>query len=95
VDPGIGFGKTTEHNLQLLRDLRRFGELGYRVLAGVSRKRFIGQITGKQEPKDRLFGTAAAVAMAVAGGADILRVHDVREMLDVVKTAWAITTAGR
>lgn len=95
VDPGIGFGKTAEHNLQLLRDLKQFGQLGYRVLAGVSRKRFIGQITGRQEPKERIWGTAAAVAMSVAGGADILRVHDVREMLDVVKTTWAITAAGR
>jgi dihydropteroate synthase len=92
VDPGIGFGKTTAHNLQLLRDLNRFSRLGYRVLVGVSRKRFIGQITGRQAPKERGWGTAAAAALAAAGGADILRVHDVREMLDVVKITHAILT---
>jgi len=94
LDPGIGFGKTTEHNLQLLANLDLFADLGYRVLVGTSRKRFIGQITGRQEPKERTFGTAATVALAVAKGASIVRVHDVGAMVDVVKMTQAILTAG-
>ena len=87
IDPGIGFGKTTEHNLQLLRNLDRFVSSGYRVLLGTSRKRFIGQITGRHEPVERIFGTAATVALAVAAGVSIVRVHDVPEMVDVVRVA--------
>jgi dihydropteroate synthase len=87
IDPGIGFGKTTEHNLELLRNLDRFVSSGYRVLLGTSRKRFIGQITGRQEPAERIFGTAATVALAVAAGVSIVRVHDVPEMVDVVRMA--------
>lgn len=93
LDPGIGFGKTTEHNLLLLRQLEEFVGLGYRVLVGISRKRFIGQLTGRENPKERLFGTAAAVALAAAKGASILRVHDVGPMSDVVKVAQAIAAA--
>ncbi len=87
IDPGIGFGKTTEHNLELLRNLDRFVSSGYRVLLGTSRKRFIGQITGRQEARQRIFGTAATVALAVAAGVSIVRVHDVPEMVDVVRIA--------
>ena len=87
IDPGIGFGKTMEHNLELLRNLDRFVSSGYRVLLGTSRKRFIGQITGRQEPAERIFGTAATVALAVAAGVSIVRVHDVPEMVDVVRIA--------
>ena len=94
VDPGIGFGKTTEHNLLLLNQLGQIASLGYRVLAGLSRKRFLGEITGKQEPKERLFATAAAVALSAAQGASIVRVHDVAPMVDVVKTAYAIASAA-
>ncbi|MBM4103046.1 MAG: dihydropteroate synthase [Planctomycetes bacterium] len=90
IDPGFGFGKTTEHNLSLLRHLDEFVNTGYRVLAGTSRKRFIGQITAKDVPADRIFGTAATVAMAVAKGASIVRVHDVAQMTDVVKIASAV-----
>ncbi len=90
LDPGIGFGKTLEHNLQLLHHLQEFVQLGYRVLVGVSRKRFLGQLTGRDHPKERLFGTAAATALAVAQGASILRVHDVEPMVDIVKVAYAI-----
>lgn len=93
IDPGIGFGKTTEHNLLLLGHLEEFVGLGYRVLVGVSRKRFIGQVTGRENPKERLFGTAAAVALAAAKGVSILRVHDVQPMTDVVKVASAIAAA--
>lgn len=90
IDPGIGFGKTLEHNLLLLRNLDKFVATGYRVLVGTSRKSFIGQITGKENPADRIFGTAASVALCVAAGVSIVRVHDVAEMVDVVKTANAI-----
>ena len=93
LDPGIGFGKTTEHNLQLLRELEVICDQGYRVLIGASRKRFIGQITGKDIPADRIFGTAATTAIAVANGASIIRVHDVAETVDVVKVANAICRA--
>jgi dihydropteroate synthase len=85
VDPGIGFGKTVEQNLELLKNLRSFRELGP-VLVGTSRKSFIGKITGR-EVGSRLFGTAATVALSIAAGADIVRVHDVEEMIDVVAIA--------
>ena len=91
IDPGIGFGKTTEHNLLILRNIRRFVEAGYRVLVGTSRKSFIGKITGKEKPSDRIFGTAASVALCVAAGVSIVRVHDVAEMVDVVKVINSIS----
>ncbi|GAG32426.1 unnamed protein product, partial [marine sediment metagenome] len=87
IDPGIGFGKTLEHNLLLLRNIDRFVATGYRVLVGPSRKSFIAEITGKQKPSDRIFGTAATVALAAAAGVSIVRAHDVAEMADVVKVA--------
>jgi dihydropteroate synthase len=93
LDPGIGFGKTTEHNLQLLRGLEVVCDQGYRVLIGASRKRFIGQITGKEMPTDRVFGTAATTAIAITKGASIIRVHDVAETVDVVKVTNAICRA--
>jgi len=85
IDPGIGFGKTLEHNLLILRNIRRFVETGYRVLIGTSRKSFIGKIIGKENPAERKFGTAATVALCAAAGVSIVRVHDVAEMVDVVK----------
>lgn len=91
IDPGIGFGKTLEHNLLLLRHLDKLTATGYRVLVGPSRKGFIGKLTGRDKAADRAFGTAAAVAHCVAAGASIVRVHDVPEMVDVVKVARAIT----
>jgi len=94
VDPGIGFGKTADHNVQILSRLREFvEELPYPLLVGVSRKSFIGKITG-QPVEDRVFGTAAAVALAIAGGADIVRVHDVVAMRAVVDVADALTRIG-
>ncbi|NLH42706.1 MAG: dihydropteroate synthase [Planctomycetes bacterium] len=90
LDPGIGFGKTLEHNLLLLRNLDKLAATGYRVLVGPSRKGFLGKITGRDKPTDRVFGTAAAVARCVAAGASIVRVHDVAEMVDVVKVSRAI-----
>jgi dihydropteroate synthase len=90
IDPGIGFAKTGEQNLELLRELGQFRDLDLPILIGVSRKRFIGQITGKDDPKERVFGTAAACAIAITKGADILRVHDVAAMVDVSKVVDAI-----
>ena len=90
LDPGIGFGKTTEHNLLLLSNIHKFIDTGYRILIGTSRKGFIAQITGRQDPAERIFGTAATVALCAAQGVSVLRVHDVAEMNDVVKTVTAI-----
>ncbi len=87
IDPGIGFGKTLEHNLELLRKINVFVNSGYRVLLGTSRKSFIGTMTGKKSPKERIFGTAATVALTAAFGVSIARVHDVAQMTDVVKVA--------
>jgi dihydropteroate synthase len=90
IDPGIGFGKTTEHNLTLLSRLRELTVLGRPIVIGTSRKRFIGQVTGESEPSDRLWGTAATVAWSIANGASIVRVHDVAAMVKVVKMCRAI-----
>jgi dihydropteroate synthase len=90
VDPGIGFGKSLEHNLELIRSIDRFADLGAPVLIGVSRKSFLGALLGGAPAERRLHGTAAAVALAVARGADILRVHDVAAMRDAAIVARAI-----
>lgn len=94
LDPGIGFAKNGKQNLEILR---RFDELrdwpglkGLPWLVGSSRKGFVGKITGVAEPRERIWGTATTVAAAVQGGADIVRVHDVKEMNQVVKMADAI-----
>jgi dihydropteroate synthase len=89
VDPGIGFGKTLRHNLQILANLGAFLQLGQPVLIGVSRKAFIGEITGKSV-REREMGNAAAVATAVWQGAHILRVHDVGAMRDAICVAQAL-----
>lgn len=85
VDPGFGFGKDTAHNLQLLAQLERFVELGVPVLAGLSRKRSIGQITGRNVPADRVAGSVAAHLIAAQRGAAIVRVHDVAATVDALK----------
>jgi dihydropteroate synthase len=90
LDPGIGFGKTLEHNLLLLRNLDTLAATGYRVLVGPSRKAFVGKLTGRDKPAERVFGTAAVVARCVQAGVSIVRVHDVPEMLDVVKVTRAL-----
>jgi dihydropteroate synthase len=90
VDPGIGFGKNAQHSLELLRRMPELRSLGYPVLSGPSRKRFLGRITGVDDPRDRVEATAAAIALSVAGGADIVRVHDIRAMVRVVQVADAI-----
>jgi dihydropteroate synthase len=93
VDPGIGFGKAIEHNLSLLASLPELrGRLDVPVMVGVSRKRFLGELTGRPIG-EREFGTAAAVATAVLLGADAVRVHDVKAMRDVVRVAEAVATA--
>lgn len=94
LDPGIGFAKTGDQNSEILR---RFGELrdwpglkGLPWVVGVSRKRFIGKVTGVEEPKERVIGSVVAMAAAVRGGADVVRVHDVRESVEGAKMADAI-----
>ncbi|MGI5839916.1 MAG: dihydropteroate synthase [bacterium] len=89
VDPGIGFGKTTEHNLTVLRELRRLSCLEKPVLLGTSRKSFIGNVLGLPVGQ-RLEGTAATVALGIAQGADLIRVHDVAEMVRVARMADAV-----
>jgi dihydropteroate synthase len=94
ADPGIGFGKHLPHNLRLLGHLARLRtRLGVPLMVGVSRKRFIGDLTGKPAT-ERVFGTAAAVAVAIMNGADAVRVHDVAAMRDVVRVAEAIAGAS-
>jgi len=94
VDPGIGFAKTVEQNLVLLQRLEEFSSLGYPVLVGTSRKSFIGRILGL-DVDERLMGTAATVALAVASGAAIVRVHDVKAMKQVVLMAHAVVNGGK
>ncbi len=90
VDPGFGFGKRPEHNLELVRHLGVFRELGCPVLLGPSRKSTVGVILGGLPPAERVEGTAAVVALAVAAGVDVVRVHDVRAMARVVRVADAV-----
>ncbi len=82
LDPGIGFGKTDEHNLALLNGISQLAALGRPVLIGASRKSFIGRITGREKPEDRLAGSLAVAAFSILRGAQILRVHDVKESCD-------------
>jgi dihydropteroate synthase len=90
VDPGIGFGKTVRHNLELLRRLGELGELGRPIVVGTSRKSFIGKLSGA--PVDRrVGGTIASGVIAYVNGADVLRVHDVRPMAEAITVADAIT----
>ena len=89
VDPGIGFGKTVEHNLELIRRLGELRELGRPIVFGASRKSFLGKITGR-EAGDRLGGTIAANVLALRAGADVLRVHDVAEARDATLSAEVI-----
>jgi dihydropteroate synthase len=93
VDPGIGFAKGTADNLGLLRGLAAFKELGLPILVGLSRKRFIGDITGLPV-EERLAGTVAAGTLAVLHGADIVRVHDVAEAVAMVKVIGAVLGSG-
>lgn len=93
LDPGIGFGKKREHNLELINRLAEIRSMGYPILLGPSRKSFIG-FTLDLPPDQRVEGTAATVAVGIARGADIIRVHDVREMVRVAKMTDAIVRMG-
>lgn len=93
IDPGVGFGKTRDENLEIVRRLPELRSLGYPLLIGPSRKSFIGK-TLDLPPNERLEGTAAAVTLSIAGGADIVRVHDVKAMVRVARMADAITRRG-
>ncbi len=90
IDPGIGFGKTPEHNLEIIRGLEEFKSLKKPILIGPSRKAFIGRILDDAPPMERLEGTLSAIAISVFNGANIVRVHDVKETLKVVRVADSI-----
>lgn len=94
LDPGIGFGKTPDHNIAVLRDLPRLVALGFPTLIGTSRKSTIGKLTGKKPPQ-RTHGTSATTALAIAAGIDIVRVHDVEEARDAVSVSDAIVRDWR
>ena len=94
LDPGIGFGKTPNHNIRLLRSLDRFCALGFPTLLGTSRKSTIGKLTGR-EPHERIYGTAATTALGIAAGIDIVRVHDVAQNRDVISVSDAIVRDWR
>ena len=93
VDPGIGFGKTLDHNLALLRDLDVIVDLGFPVLVGASRKSFLGTITGVEVANERVFGTVATSVMAYERGATFFRVHDVRANREALAVAEAVQRA--
>jgi len=90
IDPGIGFGKTIDHNLALLRDLGVLADLGYPLLVGTSRKTFLGKVTGRTSPEDLDLASAVSVALAIERGADILRVHNVTACKEAALLALAI-----
>jgi dihydropteroate synthase len=94
LDPGIGFGKTPDHNVEILHSLRRLTALGFPTMIGTSRKSMLGKLTGRA-PQERVFGTAATVALAIAAGIDIVRVHDVAEIRDVISVCDAIERGWR
>ena len=87
IDPGIGFGKTNKHNIQILQNLKIFHKLGCNILIGLSRKKFISDLSKKEEPVDIIPGTIAANQYALEQGADIIRVHDVKEAVQA-KLVW-------
>jgi dihydropteroate synthase len=93
IDPGIGFGKTLEHNLTILKRLDELRVLGLPIVIGTSRKRFIGTVLGISEPADRVEGTAATVALAIERGAHVVRVHDVSQMSMIARMTDAIVKA--
>ncbi len=90
IDPGIGFGKSVEHNLEIIRKLGDFKSLGQPLLVGTSRKAFIGSMLGGLPVNERVEGTAATVALSIANGANVVRVHDVREMVRVARMTDAV-----
>jgi dihydropteroate synthase len=94
LDPGVGFSKRSEHSLAVLRAIPRFTALGYPVVVGASRKRFIGELTGVRNPAERVEGTVGTNVMALALGARIFRVHDVRATRRALDVGWAILQSG-
>jgi dihydropteroate synthase len=94
IDPGIGFGKTTAHNLRLLHDLEAFKSLGRPIVVGASRKRFLGELLGLDEPKRRDVATAATTTMAVMAGAHVVRVHEIAGNREAAVVARAVKGAG-
>jgi dihydropteroate synthase len=94
LDPGIGFGKTPNHNIRLLHSLDRICALGFPTMLGTSRKSTIGKLTGR-EPHERIYGTAATTALGIAKGIDIVRVHDVAQNRDVISVSDAIVRDWR
>jgi dihydropteroate synthase len=95
IDPGVGFAKRTQHSIAVLRELSRFAALGLPVAVGVSRKRFIAELSGAKELEDRIDGTIAANVLALAGGARIFRVHDVDHARRALDLAWSILGEGQ
>ena len=94
LDPGIGFGKTPNHNIRILRRLKSLCELGFPTLLGTSRKSTIGKLT-QREPHERIYGTAATTALGIAAGIDMVRVHDVAQNRDVISVSDAIVRDWR
>jgi dihydropteroate synthase len=94
LDPGIGFGKSTAQNFELLARLPELARLGFPLMVGTSRKGFIGKILGDVVPSERMWGTAATVTASILGGAHIVRVHDVAEMVQVARVADAVLHPG-
>jgi dihydropteroate synthase len=92
ADPGFGFGKTSAHNLLLLAQFQRFTELGVPLMAGLSRKKTIGELTGRSDPRDRVHGSVAAALIAAQRGATLLRVHDVAATVDALAVWQAVAT---
>lgn len=95
IDPGIGFGKTVRHNLEILHGLKRFKALGHSLCIGTSRKSFIGKILGSEGPEDRLTGSLAAAAVAAMNGANIIRAHDVSLTRQILRIVDSITDINR
>ena len=90
LDPGIGFGKRTQHNLELLRNLSELTALGYPILLGTSRKSFMGKVTNEDDPRERMPATCATSALGVIAGVKIFRVHDIWQNRQAMDVAWAI-----
>ena len=94
LDPGIGFGKTIEHNLTLLAHLNQLVNMGYPIMLGTSRKKFLSTITGTDKPEDLALATAITSSLAVMAGVKIVRVHDVKENRQALDISWAIKQAA-
>jgi dihydropteroate synthase len=93
IDPGFGFGKTTAHNLALLRGIGELAASGFPVLAGLSRKSVLGRLTTRELPADRVAGSVASALIAVQNGARVLRVHDVAATVDMLRVWQAVEAA--